>query len=458
MGEHTQWLFWFVAIILAAYGFALHWWALFADRNLDRRRCSRCWYDMTGTPGLTCPECGRTYRSEARLRRRRPRWGLAACGLLILFAAAIAFHVGRVGYRWMVPNAVLVWAAPRPQAAGGTMREELMERIAAERLTDEQLARLVERSIEQGNTPWTIEVVTRDTWPSDQPISVAVRFDRPATGLPWLDDVRMRLRLEPASVFGAEPLLLYADGSPNETFTPIFNEVFSGSGVRMSNAPKYAGALQWNEFAWRIGIPSATTEAMVFDATVELDAAIGRGTDFIPVWTERIEVPVTIATGGEPLLARISEPRGTSAAEYLGLNAQPARQSGPRRVEATTILVQRASDPEVPIIEGMLVALRLELLFDGTIVADGRLVSRDSVTAGLGTAVVDLAWRSMPVDFSGIAEEDEGRWTMRALVDEATALSAFDAESLLWFEGSIDVPITWWRRQPLRAPNRNGPG
>ena len=30
------------------------WWALFADRSRNRRRCPRCWYDMAYTPGMTC--------------------------------------------------------------------------------------------------------------------------------------------------------------------------------------------------------------------------------------------------------------------------------------------------------------------------------------------------------------------------------------------------------------------
>ena len=34
-------------------------WAMFGDRARGRRRCPRCWYDMSGATLLKCPECGR---------------------------------------------------------------------------------------------------------------------------------------------------------------------------------------------------------------------------------------------------------------------------------------------------------------------------------------------------------------------------------------------------------------
>ena len=34
--------------LLAAAGFALFAWALFRDRSRGRKRCPKCWYDMTG--------------------------------------------------------------------------------------------------------------------------------------------------------------------------------------------------------------------------------------------------------------------------------------------------------------------------------------------------------------------------------------------------------------------------
>lgn len=71
--------------------------AVFRDRSRGRRRCPQCWYDMSGVPGLTCPECGKATANEARLHatRRRPLLAVAA-SLLALPLPALVVH--RHGY------------------------------------------------------------------------------------------------------------------------------------------------------------------------------------------------------------------------------------------------------------------------------------------------------------------------------------------------------------------------
>lgn len=44
--------------------------ALLWDRARGRRRCPKCWYDMSGVDSLRCPECGREAMS-VRLARGR---------------------------------------------------------------------------------------------------------------------------------------------------------------------------------------------------------------------------------------------------------------------------------------------------------------------------------------------------------------------------------------------------
>src|SRR6185436_16171664 len=103
------WAYWSGAIALALVALGLCLWALLWDRSRGRRRCPRCWYDMSGaparadTPGaptdpLTCPECGRQIKHERRLLRTRRRWGWAAASILLLLAAA-AIAIKPVAYR-----------------------------------------------------------------------------------------------------------------------------------------------------------------------------------------------------------------------------------------------------------------------------------------------------------------------------------------------------------------------
>src|SRR6185503_3171545 len=87
--------------------------AFFLDRSRGRRRCPRCWYDMSATSGLQCSECGRAVRSERSLHRtRRNRKGIAIA-LLIGLLGSVAPRVYRSGWRGAIPTTVLVWCVGR---------------------------------------------------------------------------------------------------------------------------------------------------------------------------------------------------------------------------------------------------------------------------------------------------------------------------------------------------------
>lgn len=76
-------LFWAgVTLTLLLAGWVLYR-AILRDGPRGRPRCPNCWYDMTGAPSLTCPECGQDARTPARLLKTRRRWRLAVLALLI---------------------------------------------------------------------------------------------------------------------------------------------------------------------------------------------------------------------------------------------------------------------------------------------------------------------------------------------------------------------------------------
>lgn len=81
------------------------------DPSRGRRRCPRCWYDLSATPGRLCPECGHEPASERRLfgtRRSRPTIALA---LVVLLAAPVGVRVrefAKNGWIGAVPTTVLI--------------------------------------------------------------------------------------------------------------------------------------------------------------------------------------------------------------------------------------------------------------------------------------------------------------------------------------------------------------
>ncbi|MFG0283641.1 MAG: hypothetical protein ACF8R7_04405 [Phycisphaerales bacterium JB039] len=131
-----------VALGCIAFGVAVMAWAIRGDRPRGRRRCRRCWYDMTGAPGLTCPECGREAPDATDLLRPRRKWRLAVVGLVIALLAVVPYHVPRVqrgGWVAAIPTTALILGLPWwPDAAieGGSGGEDwsLVERVRRDRL------------------------------------------------------------------------------------------------------------------------------------------------------------------------------------------------------------------------------------------------------------------------------------------------------------------------------------
>jgi HEAT repeat protein len=82
-----------VLAILAAIGLLI---ALYADRSKGRRRCPRCWFDMSATRSLLCPECGRTHKHEGRMYLTRRHWRWAVLFVVLLAGGRAVYEVPRI--------------------------------------------------------------------------------------------------------------------------------------------------------------------------------------------------------------------------------------------------------------------------------------------------------------------------------------------------------------------------
>lgn len=132
------------------------WWAIFGDKSRGRRRCPRCWHDLSRTPGLTCGECGFAARAEAQFARPRRRWWLAAVALLATASVAVAAQLSILSASWptYLPDAVLV-RMPRAAATvpiPGAAERELGRRVARGEFDAGELLELV-RSIAGSGIP-----------------------------------------------------------------------------------------------------------------------------------------------------------------------------------------------------------------------------------------------------------------------------------------------------------------
>ncbi len=113
-----EWIWHWSGYAVAVVAFVGVVWALFWDRPRGRKRCRRCWYDLSGAADLPadCPECGRAHAKPKHLTRTRRRWGRAAVlGLLMVVGGYGLWVVPRVQERgtWgLVPTTATIVAMP----------------------------------------------------------------------------------------------------------------------------------------------------------------------------------------------------------------------------------------------------------------------------------------------------------------------------------------------------------
>lgn len=161
MTGEVDWVFWTLGGLLGLVGLALAWWALFADRAEGRKRCPKCWYDMTGSPGLTCSECGYSTKRDKKLLKTRRHWRTAAVAVLVLLGSAASGLLPKVrcdGWTSIVPTTVLILVATQDDEStwsryvvrgapevSQSLTFELLERVAEQRLWRWQWRLLVDR-------------------------------------------------------------------------------------------------------------------------------------------------------------------------------------------------------------------------------------------------------------------------------------------------------------------------
>ncbi|MFG0298995.1 MAG: hypothetical protein ACF8K1_05270 [Phycisphaerales bacterium JB047] len=148
------------AIGVIFFGCCLAAWAWAGDRPGDQERCPRCWYDMRGSVGLQCPECGHEADEKADLlRTRRPRWAFVLAGVFVALGSGTLVMKDRLNIRSfqsITPTGVMVsqwdrlpesWLYDSRRRGMGS-GDTLFERIDDGRVTGTQMQSLAQDVIE----------------------------------------------------------------------------------------------------------------------------------------------------------------------------------------------------------------------------------------------------------------------------------------------------------------------
>lgn len=101
--------YWTGVLIAGGLSLWLLYLGLWRGRSRGRRRCPKCWYDMSGSPSRECPECGHEAKHEKRLFKCRRRWRWVAVALLL---GVLIWHSFDVRKRVMHGDAWYLAAVP----------------------------------------------------------------------------------------------------------------------------------------------------------------------------------------------------------------------------------------------------------------------------------------------------------------------------------------------------------
>ena len=109
-----------------------------ASPSRGRKRCPRCWYDMEGAAGTTCPECGRVIVRPSQLLRTRSSRPMMVLGCLLIatsYGVLKSRPISAGNWRGALPATGLIAALPwLPLHMHGWDEGTLRQRVSAEEL------------------------------------------------------------------------------------------------------------------------------------------------------------------------------------------------------------------------------------------------------------------------------------------------------------------------------------
>jgi hypothetical protein len=457
-------IFWLIGGAIGLLALWILYWSLLRDRARGRRRCPKCWYDMSGTsapdsPGnLVCSECGYAAKRERKLfkTRRRKRW--ACIGLFVALAAWLTVkwpQIVRDGVETIVPTTALIAISPWldhtmlfapantpipvagipttfavwPNSAAVAVRAPILtlsQRLASElhqRALEDELAgwqwRWMVRNLsaQPGWPPWTLSADLSIREPGSNLVFVQFDIIR-GSSFPWLENSELRFRFE--------------SGNEDRTAETIRFAGTSDSQARVSRDP-------WGDAtaAYR-----AATEASPLQPrmTVERRQERQENAPWIVIWSDRVSaVNVKSRTNSTPqprVDPALTERIGSIMHLFVNAEGVGIRWSRTSKAEEITMPT---------------LAMEFELVHDGRVVAKtGAWWTTEVRTqkSGMGLIAVpgfhEVLWEGQnPIDPAAMNAPDSGRWEVRVTGSKELALR--DIRSKEYWEGTLTIPVFWYK-------------
>ena len=467
----TAWIWWTAGAIVGLLATWLVYRSLLHDRSRGRRRCPKCWYDMSGTDSLTCSECGRTFKRERKLRKTRRRWRLTFVSMVLLLASATGMltpKVQRDGWLQFVPMTGLIlglrWCEPGKSGLEKQIAAEFFRRgeIAAERAAD---------GANEGRVwDWQLRLLLRASFDRLDPVQNHVEFQflvytaldsglvtRLGLGNELIEQLSVGVDLDLHDRWPVGwPLYGKYKITPTCLFFPAsMFEVRPVRCVTETGAQVDCRQLQQNEVAY----------PQISDAVIELDVTSLRQTQRLTV-----EFDVFAMMGSpEERRIRVGSCSTSFAVDFVGalddyltpIVAERSNESvqncsswsiatADREQFRVYLAFPRDCSDELP---RHIITPRVALMHrDRVVASEVAVTQRDLIAPDFSTIDMSLSASALPP-----IREDDLEWALRLTGDPTWALR--EGWSRYW-AGSAEFPIRWVREGKewvARSPSDDSP-
>lgn len=440
MTSGPAWIYWAGGGTLAVFGLVIAYLALFHDRARGRTRCPKCWYDMSGSPGIRCSECGHEAKHPRGLRRTRRSWRLAVLAVLLLGPGIWATLMPRVkarGWVSLVPTTVLIATMPD---AGATMQTELSSRALRGQLWVWQWRWLVTRCL--GPSPNLVDVSfdMPSEWPEGSVVRARPLVTRVTTGFGWFDDKNVAVSVS-SSWPEADACTFEIDGA--------------WATMQLNGRP----VVVWGDQMVRLGRPSEPSQPLTVtvEATIRVPMGINGQTEQVIAQIASHRLAPVIGGKVELLTRPVAKP----VYDHLLADQTDARAN------EWQFHFRVYPDAVIRAIDNITLALSVDLLHGDTVVARGETWQRGDATQywlsrdgslphdlrrqanarsttsrrdGVGRGVFGGIWRENNIESHHAAVAD-GTWKLR--LRPAPELAVCDPKANQHWSGQVELPLTW---------------
>jgi hypothetical protein len=448
-------LIWASALIAMVLSIPLLWWSLFGDRQRGRRRCPRCWHDLTGTPGMTCGECGFSAASERMLHRSRRRLGLTALSISIMAASlgVVFWEVDRDWWLELVPSRVLIASMPWTSDSSNALVRELYSRQARGDLSPSQLQALLDRCFAGDSAALPVSPAWRRKY--SQPI---LKYLRSSPEARLLDGRLLELPIDlsvtaPAQWPDDVPLcfnlvieeLWWPEWSDLRLTTRILDESEIELRDPLTICRRGGGAGAGIQSPLPIVVSPQSVGSRQFRVEVVVERRVSRGNhEWMAVETLDFSVPVQVAAGDPAAFTGVDTQELTDSMKQVFARGLMAWEGGirPRRIRFD--IRATSGEPWKGVAAGVIV----EILRNGEVARTSRLWWTGggysaSSAGGLSRNRPQLAWE--PADerpeLLKTLSDGDATWTMRVRGDRNIARRIDDSSMTSWWSGEFEVPL-----------------